>query len=221
MTGIYYIDVRLFENENLFEKCMSLISEKRWEYIRNLKNPVAARLSLGAGILERIVLEKNGYDTKDIRYTVQGKPYLDADFHFNLSHSGNFVTFVHSDIPAGIDLQKIKKDIPKYTARILTEDEAALLQTLPDTDKREMFYRIWTRKESLIKWDGRGLRIPLQNISAANTNGLCDKTLFEKKELYWKEEALLLPEYALCVCCEGELVINEIIEITAQFLTKY
>ena len=51
MNGILYMDVSVFEDVLLYEKGETLLSAERKIYIEKLKNPKAARLSLGAGVL--------------------------------------------------------------------------------------------------------------------------------------------------------------------------
>ena len=51
MNGILYMDVSVFEDVLLYEKGKTLLSAERRMYIEKLKNPKAARLSLGAGVL--------------------------------------------------------------------------------------------------------------------------------------------------------------------------
>ena len=60
MFRILYMNVNIFENNELFEKAMSLIPQKRKEKIKHFQNMLSARLSLGAGVLFRLMLEENG-----------------------------------------------------------------------------------------------------------------------------------------------------------------
>ena len=48
MNGILYMDVSVFEDVLLYEKGKTLLSAERRMYMEKLKNPKAARLSLGA-----------------------------------------------------------------------------------------------------------------------------------------------------------------------------
>ena len=51
MNGILYMDVSVFEDVLLYEKGKTLLSAERRMYMEKLKNPKAASLSLGAGVL--------------------------------------------------------------------------------------------------------------------------------------------------------------------------
>ena len=58
MNGILYMDVSVFEDVLLYEKGKTLLSAERRMYMEKLKNPKAASLSLGAGVLLFFALQK-------------------------------------------------------------------------------------------------------------------------------------------------------------------
>lgn len=222
MTEVYLMQASVFADETLFRKGMQLVSAERAEKIRNFKNPAVARLSLGAGVLLAVVLEKHGrkWEQDAIIQGEYGKPFLpNTDFHFSLSHSGEYALCAVSDAPVGVDLQKVKETIPSKTKRILSSEEEQYLQTLPDTQKIEWFYRLWSRKESLIKWDGRGLRLPLSEFSFVLEGVMQDELHFAGKKLYFQEYSMLAG-YGICVCAEKDAFSQEIEEITAENINK-
>ncbi|MBQ7757621.1 4'-phosphopantetheinyl transferase family protein [Anaerotignum sp.] len=221
MKEILYMDVTMFEDKALFEQGMSMISAERMEKIRKFKNPVPARLSLGAGVLLYFALDRYGLAEKKgkIKTGEYGKPYLEGeDFHFSLSHSGHYAICAVSSTPIGVDLQQIKEKLPMRTTKILTEAEKIYLEEVTETERAEIFYRLWARKESLIKWDGRGLRLPLEQVSFVKDGILVDKVKFEGKILHFKEYQELLPQYAICICNETGNFSEIIEEITAESL---
>ena len=61
---LLYMNISLFNDEELFKKGMSLISANRKEKIHKLNNPVTARLSLGAGVLLHIVTTRSNKKRK-------------------------------------------------------------------------------------------------------------------------------------------------------------
>ena len=216
---LLYMNISVFEDENLFKKGMSLISVKRKKQIDKLNNPVSARLSLGAGVLLHIAMKEEGYLNfyDQIKYGAHGKPYLeDVPFYFNLSHSGEYVICAYDDKPMGADIQLKKNKIPSRLNKILSEQEMQQYSILTEKEQKEFFYKIWTRKESLIKCDGRGLRIPLYEISVIE-----DAICFEGKIIYNKDLNILQPQYSISLSSEKEIIIEEIREITSNFLTKY
>lgn len=221
MAKLLYMDVTIFEEEALFEKGMSMVSAERREKILKFKNPMTARLSLGAGVLLRIALDEFGLGDKidQMETGAYGKPYLkDIAFHFSLSHSGHYAICAFSNAPIGADLQQIKEKLPARTTRILSAAEKAHLDKLAETKRIQTFYRLWARKESLIKWDGRGLRLPMEQLSFVQDGILADAMVFEGKQLHFREYQDLFPEYAICLCDEIGIFSEKMVEITAKSL---
>ncbi|MFC3800496.1 4'-phosphopantetheinyl transferase family protein [Cohnella sp. GCM10012308] len=95
-----------------------------------------------------------------------GKPYIKEapDFHFNLSHSGNWVVCVVHDRPAGIDVEQLLPiDMNAIASRYFADREQELLFGLPETERLRGFYALWTCKESYMKAEGLGLSLPLRD----------------------------------------------------------
>jgi len=85
------------------------------------------------------------------------RPYLNIseprNIDFNLSHSGNYVVMVVSNMSrVGIDIEYIEHTIDYMHLKPITfsEKEQVLIQSSDD------FFNLWTKKESLIKAAGKG-----------------------------------------------------------------
>ena len=103
-------------------------------------------------------------------YGEQGKPYLlDGEgLHFNLSHSGRWVVLAYGSGPVGVDVeQKRTGDLDSIAKRFFNPDEQSFVQSNP-----EMFFRIWTGKESYLKYLGTGLTTPLNSFSVLEDLGV-------------------------------------------------
>ncbi len=169
---VLYLDVDCLKNQDLFEEKLQEMSSQRKEKIISYKYDSDRRLSLGAGILLDEGLKKLGYREKQLNYSVnkQGKPFYRElpQFYFNLSHSGHYAVAVFSDMPVGIDIEekefdKIRLGIAK---RFFHEKENSLLKNIEDRREQiELFYRIWTWKESFVKAVGEGMNIPFHSFS--------------------------------------------------------
>lgn len=191
--------------EKELTKAMPFLTSERKGRLNKLKNPSAFRLSVGAGLLLYFALRKNGLQNRvdEIQKGIHGKPFLpDSGFFFNLSHSGNIALCAFGDIDLGADIQQIKKSIPQKTAKILSPQEKEYLKAKEGRGQVEAFYKIWARKESLMKWDGRGLRLPMQTFSVIQDNTLVNELTFEGKTISFHEHRL--PGYAVSICWEEE-----------------
>lgn len=97
-----------------------------------------------------------------------GKPYIKENnsFHFNLSHSGNWVAIAYGDTEVGIDIEKIRMDSGKeeIARRYFTPDEQAYVFGANEFAPQR-FFEIWTGKESYLKYLGTGLGKNLASFS--------------------------------------------------------
>ncbi len=109
-------------------------------------------------------LLRHAVGTPDYRVerTPQGKPYLPdrPDFHFSLTHSGPWVAIAWGTEPLGLDLEVFRPDArqEKIARRFFCPDEQAYLQRHPDR-----FFKLWTMKESYLKYRGTGLALALDS----------------------------------------------------------
>ncbi|MCX7899762.1 MAG: 4'-phosphopantetheinyl transferase superfamily protein [Methylocystis sp.] len=101
-----------------------------------------------------------------------GKPYLvDApiDLRFSLSHTRGMVAVaIAKGAEIGVDVEGPRgvSDAMKLAERYFTTPEVALLRDTPEGDaRREIFLRIWTLKEAVIKAVGEGLVFGLERFS--------------------------------------------------------
>lgn len=98
-----------------------------------------------------------------------GKPYIKnlPDFHFNISHSGNAVTVAISDSEVGIDCEKLRNADLRIAKRRFTEKEYAYI--IKDSSKADLrFFEIWTKKESFLKQNGKGITQPLNSFDVTD-----------------------------------------------------
>uniref|UniRef100_A0A832DNC9 4'-phosphopantetheinyl transferase superfamily protein n=1 Tax=Ignavibacterium album TaxID=591197 RepID=A0A832DNC9_9BACT len=113
-----------------------------------------------------------------ISYSKSGKPYvnenIDSNLKFNYSHSGDYIVYAFTtDNEIGIDIEKLK-DIPEFDelSRTHFSDEEQLIyfESKNPEEKKRLFYKIWTRKEALLKAEGSGITIDLKSLTVLTTN---------------------------------------------------
>jgi 4'-phosphopantetheinyl transferase len=94
----------------------------------------------------------------------QGFPRL----RFNLSHSGGLVAcLVTLGVDVGVDVEDTSRnlDMVRLAGRFFSADEAGEIGAVTGRARRERFFAYWTLKEAYIKALGRGLSIPLRQVS--------------------------------------------------------
>lgn len=98
--------------------------------------------------------------------TAQGKPYLTAckGLSFNLSHAGDLgVLLVAAGSEVGVDVEQIdpRLDFEQVVARYFSAAEESAMQRCLPPRQRCFFFRLWTRKEAGLKYQGCGFSAPL------------------------------------------------------------
>lgn len=111
---------------------------------------------------------------------------------FNLSHSHDVamigVTLSH---PIGIDIEKIQSnDHLEVAKRYFSPQENTVLRGLPDGERHLGFYRLWTRKEAVVKAIGHGITLPLSSFNVSLTD-IAETITFE--DTSWILASLITP----------------------------
>ena len=153
--------------DGVFEYHLARLPDTMCQRIKKYRRWQDAHCGLFGKILLIEGLKKYGIGDKQLEemlYTSYSRPYLRAGVDFNISHSGTGVVCALSEnCTVGIDIEEIKPlDINDFT-RQFTDRELSLIHEAEDTYCE--FYRWWTRKEAIIKADGKGLNIPLKEIN--------------------------------------------------------
>ncbi|HMI59886.1 MAG TPA: 4'-phosphopantetheinyl transferase superfamily protein [Puia sp.] len=120
-------------------------------------------------LLLKVALKELGFsfELDQLQYSAHNKPFFSGGPHFNITHSGNrAICAVSQDRAIGVDIEYIDDTISIgdfQTELTAAEWEAICSAAAPN----EQFFRFWTAKESLIKADGRGLSISLQEVDVS------------------------------------------------------
>ncbi len=113
-----------------------------------------------------IKILKEEYDLKvkmeDFAKNENGKPYLkNSNLFFNLSHSNKYMIIAFSNSALGVDIEEVREiDFKSLSKRFFCPEENEFI--LNSEDKQNAFFRMWTLKESYIKWKGGRLPRDLQ-----------------------------------------------------------
>ena len=128
-----------------------------------------------------------------VLYGQLGKPQIvNIPKKFNLSHSGDYVVCAVGDGEVGADIQKWVPYKERTAERFFAPTEWKLLQELPASQRTELFYRLWSRKEAYGKYTGQG-------IGSAVGEDFSDEQNWQEKQIcFW--ERVLEDSYSLAVC---------------------
>ena len=108
-------------------------------------------------------------------YRKHCKPCIDNKFYnkpieFNVSHSGDYaliaITLNHQ---LGVDIEEINSAIEyqSLAKRFFSKHEINDLNNYEQSERRNAFYRGWTRKEAFIKAEGSGVSFGLDRFTVA------------------------------------------------------
>lgn len=234
MITVYYSRVSPFLEEDAFLNartdcgaCCPLfqlqkVSRDRREKILRMKNEAAKLRSLAAGnLLHYALCEELGYSFEStkpfsIGYGEKGKPYLTEypGIHFNLSHSGDYVCCAAGDVPVGVDIQEKVKVHEKLAERFFTPADQRMLAECGEEERQDLFFRMWSIKESYLKLTGEGLSGGLAEfeilwgekkiVQRREGQERKQKGNVEEPSAYF-EETGQLKGYSFCVCAEETL----------------
>lgn len=165
-----------------------------------------------------------------------GKPGLDlsqvnSPLQFNLSHSGGLALLALSLVgPLGVDIERIPTDKPppwKVAQRCFTARERQALAQGTEQQRGQTFYRLWTRKEAVVKLLGEGLQAPLQAFNVSADNQTACETLLPLgnqlgRERCWLQSVGIAEGFvAALACCEQpERMIHRPLELRAGCKTQ-
>lgn len=176
------------------KKWYQYLSEQRIEKMNRLKKNDKKAQSIGVELLLNYAINHDIRKSVSYNTDMNGKLYLtDGRNYVNLSHSGDYAVCAVHDKPIGIDIQQICECDMKLSERFFTAEEADMIDRAKN--REAAFFEIWTKKESLVKAVGCGLRIPLNSFSVLNDTVEYDGSLYRFKEYRVKS-----PNYKLFSC---------------------
>ena len=143
----------LNELEALSSSCLPIELKTR---IDNKKNKQAHRQShLAYCLLLKTLKKEYAIDNVEIKFTPNGKPYIQNGPHFSIAHSDNYIAIAIDNNEVGIDIEKVGEFNTAIADKYFSASEKKFLF---NGDKNLNFYKLWTAKEALIKKKGTGLR---------------------------------------------------------------
>lgn len=126
--------------------------------------PDSARFVLGKILLlDGVQQFYPGFTLEKVRKTEYGRPFFEAPFDFNITHSDGLIVCAFSEqCRIGIDAEKIRPlDLNSVKSALSNAEWEKVLKS----DHPELsFYESWVSKECVAKADGRGLYIEFNEL---------------------------------------------------------
>ena len=159
MIEVYYSKVDFENMENQIADINCKYNIESLVTISSKASKDRLRSMVGYAILFSVLQDK-GVNNFIIKRDENGKPYLvDSEYYFNISHSGEYVMCAVSDNCIGIDIEMIREKVDNdaIARRFFAENEYNEISSAT-AKKKEIFTRIWSEKESYIKYLGLGMK---------------------------------------------------------------
>lgn len=161
--GEVHVWSALAEKADIFQEILSADEEERAERLRT--TPARNSFVTGRGMVRLVAGFYCQRDPAAIRFQFgpHGKPALDPmfeDIRFNIAHSDGIVLCAFArGCDVGVDLEAVRerRNLLDVAIRFFSSREAAFLGSLPAAEFTAAFYRIWARKEAILKATGRGI----------------------------------------------------------------
>ncbi len=195
----------------LFNNILSLDEQTRANQF--IKDKLKNRFTVSRTSLRLILSHFLATTPSDIIFTYSkfGKPEIikqqnPKNIKFNVSHSENTAIFALSlERPVGIDIEQIHQidNYLKISQRFFSKQETAALSKQPENIKKLEFFKIWTRKEAVIKTSGKGLFQELKSFSTVTDNKKQTKVQINETT-YIVKDLKSNPKYTAAICLEGQ-----------------
>ncbi|MGG0537718.1 4'-phosphopantetheinyl transferase family protein [Priestia aryabhattai] len=170
MNKIQAYSVPSYIDQSTLRNLLKFVCLNKQARINKFISPKDSYRTLIGDIAVRVLAcEKFRISNQEIfyKYNKYGKPYLQIDpsFHFNISHSGDWVVVVSSSEEVGIDIERIQKINFDIAEKYFTISEYNDLLSCREENRIKYFFDLWTLKESYVKLLGKGLSIPLNSFT--------------------------------------------------------
>lgn len=218
MITLYFMEIDEQADSSVIQALLPLISREKQQQIEMIRFEADRKLHIySEGLVRICACEMLNRKNRDLTFAHNkfGKPYLPeyTSFHFNISHTRNAVAAAFSDVPVGVDIEKINKADPYAARKVFTPGEFEYVFSGMHDEEQSAglaedirFSKIWTRKESYIKWTGTGWSADMSDIDVLRDPPASRITTHQ------------MNPYVLSVCSAAENKLSGIITMTEQSL---
>ncbi|MDO4757574.1 MAG: 4'-phosphopantetheinyl transferase superfamily protein [Parabacteroides sp.] len=161
MLKVYYLkisDCTTLSEQNLLKR----LENAEREVVKKLSNNRIRSQKCLASAMSRELIERL-WQLRSEDYSIgraeHGKPYVHGKsaIYYNISHSGDYIVCALSNREVGVDIQQMGKEKPLLAERFFHPNEVLKLNQTSPEDRRALFFRYWSAKESYLKYTGTGL----------------------------------------------------------------
>jgi len=168
-----------FDNDLMFQYLNEVEKDKANKFkIERAKNTYILAHFLNHYFLNKFHFSSN----KTTYYQIGefGKPYYENNplLNFNISHAQNMVTLAYFNNEIGIDIEHIKNDNEQID--LVRKQYFSSSENKNIDNNYELFYKYWTKKESILKAISCGISSELKSINTSQIT----QDLFLKNDIF-------------------------------------
>lgn len=196
MTPVIKVGWVLFDkplDAETFDFYCAQLPKREQEKLHRFKRWEDATASLTGKILLMKLLTCMGMGEirlSAMRYTENDRPYFNDTIDFNISHSGNCVACaVAVGSKVGIDIEQIRAIKLSDLGCVLNDKEHELVNA--SAGRNKSFYEIWTKKEAIVKADGCGLNVELNEVDTTVSPVKLNGELWQVKQIAIENDYLV------------------------------
>jgi 4'-phosphopantetheinyl transferase len=214
---VYIFNIDKIDNIFNYDKFYEFVNKEKKQKVMKFRRNEDKIRSLVGDTLTRVISCKHlECKNKDIKYKYNeyGKPYIKENLEFNISHSGEYVVVAIDDCPVGIDIEEMKNiEFEGIAKGYYDESEYKWIINHEKEQQMRCFYKLWTLKESYVKYVGKGLSIAFNSFKFKINE---KKNLFEidknsDGEIIHFKNYDLVDKYQLSICSvKDEVLVKNI-----------
>ena len=200
MIKLYACDIRTLCDPAENQDILSGLSQYRKEKIMRYKFADDRKRSLACGLILKKILPCYGLSESSIVLGKNDKPECDG-IKFSVSHSGDYSVAAFSEKNIGCDIEKLRPaPIRIAQSKFADGERDFIFSQKTDKEKDEAFFRIWTLKESYLKYTGDGLNYGLNFFEIVPSSPPFAKINGQKSKCQFFEQTL--DGHLISVCCD-------------------
>lgn len=159
-------------------------------------------------------------ENNEFTLSLKGKPSLPNDhgLHFNMSHSADKIAVAVTHSEVGIDVEQTRRVNFRVAERFFSASEISDLMALPEEERQEYFFTLWTIKESFLKAIGSGLTRSLNTFTVMRSPDGFSLTGGEPAGDYFVRTYKPCDQYQLAVCSLENDFPSDIVEVKGDII---
>lgn len=129
------------------------------------------------------------------------KPYVDFGIHYNLSDSADWIVIAIAGSEIGVDVEYVKPDF-SFESILKSHFNANEIEYINQADSSNRFFKLWTRKEAILKASGAGLTEYLTSITALDGMRTMDDDLLSTGHDWLLSTFMLKENYPVTIAAD-------------------